>query len=266
MNSFIKLTFIISLTAIFISCKSKKEINSPDTGMILPKIENSKNSETWVAVFFGKLPCADCSGINTQITLNKDLTYSMIRTYQDKKGSFKNFGKFEWNEKGTEINLHNINEGGAFQHYIFQDDKLILLSPQGEIFEKEDMESVILKKINTDFELTGKYWKLIELNGNLIDYNSEIPTEAHILFNPDGTFSGSLSCNRISGTFSTENNFNIKFSQLIMTKKLCIDMSIENELVKIFNTTDNYSIKDNQLSISRARMTPLARFEVVYMN
>lgn len=35
--------------------------------------------------FVGMLPCADCPGIDTRITLNADGTFELLETYQDRK-------------------------------------------------------------------------------------------------------------------------------------------------------------------------------------
>ena len=47
------------------------------------------------------------------------------------------------------------------------------------------------------------------------------------------------------------------------TLKACPDMEIEAQLVKVLETVDNYSIKGGVLSLNRAKMASLARFEMV---
>jgi len=45
-------------------------------------------------------------------------------------------------------------------------------------------------------------------------------------------------------------------------------MEIEEELKKVIEMADNYSLSEDgkYLSLNRARMAPLARFEVVYLD
>ena len=47
----------------------------------------------------------------------------------------------------------------------------------------------------------------------------------------------------------------------------CLNMEIENELKRALEMADNYSLTADgkYLSLNRARMAPLARFEVVYL-
>jgi len=58
--------------------------------------DNSSNALDWPGTYTGLVPCADCNGIETSITLNKELIYSIKTTYlgkkeaavTEKKGSF----------------------------------------------------------------------------------------------------------------------------------------------------------------------------------
>jgi len=47
----------------------------------------------------------------------------------------------------------------------------------------------------------------------------------------------------------------------------CLNMEIEDELKRALEMADNYSLSSDGkfLSLNRARMAPLARFEVVYL-
>ena len=40
----------------------------------------------------------------------------------------------------------------------------------------------------------------------------------------------------------------------------------ESKLLKAINSTDNYTIKNNRLSLNVGKRAPLAVFEAVYMN
>ena len=44
----------------------------------------------------------------------------------------------------------------------------------------------------------------------------------------------------------------------------CPDMSMENQFIEVLGRADNYSILGDKLSLNKARMAPLARFEAVY--
>jgi heat shock protein HslJ len=119
-----------------------------------------------------------------------------------------------------------------------------------------------------DIDLCNKYWKLVELNGKPVKYEG-IPSEAHISFKTDGMVTGSFSCNTFSGAYSVKKGAanRIRLTGLVSTQKMCINMSIEDELRRVLNMTDSYNLNDGkELILNRARMAPLARFEAVYMN
>ena len=116
--------------------------------------------------------------------------------------------------------------------------------------------------------ITEKYWKLIELNGNPVVVNESMRREPSITLRNDGNrVSGHGGCNSLNGTFEIGQGDRIKFSQMVSTLMACINMEIENGLIKALEMADNYSLSADgkYLSLNRARMAPLARFEVVYI-
>jgi heat shock protein HslJ len=124
---------------------------------------------------------------------------------------------------------------------------------------------VAVKPEAADAGLTNKYWKLVELMGEPVTYPEGAANEAYISFKPDGKVNGSLGCNTFAGSYTEQLGTRIKFSQLVNTQKMCLDMTIETKLVQVLQTADSYNLTGNQLILNRARMAPLARFEVVYM-
>jgi len=115
-------------------------------------------------------------------------------------------------------------------------------------------------------ELTNKRWQLVEIMGRPVTYSSEDNRIAYIQFRADGTVSGSLSCNTFTGNYTANPEIlQIRFSNLVNTLKMCLDMEIENELSKVLQNADNYNVNGDKLTLNRARMAPLARFEAVYL-
>ena len=116
--------------------------------------------------------------------------------------------------------------------------------------------------VSTVDVLTGKSWNLIELLGNPVSINEH--NVAHLIFTAeDSLFSGSTGCNRISGTYQITAPGRITFSQAVSTRMMCIDMDTENKFLDAINTTDSYLVRNDTLTLSRARMVPLARFVAV---
>ena len=121
--------------------------------------------------------------------------------------------------------------------------------------------------VQNEKSITEKYWKLIELNGSPVSLGIG-QSEPHIILK-DGAehrFIGNGSCNNISGVYELGEYNRIKFSRGISTLMACPNMEIESGLLKALESADNYTLSDDgKLSLNRARMAPLARFEVVYL-
>ena len=86
------------LTLIFaISCTTKKEesVTTPEATEEFKDEHNAKNSLDYLGTYKGILPCADCEGIETTITLNKDETYTSTVKYLGKSSEeIKEIGDF----------------------------------------------------------------------------------------------------------------------------------------------------------------------------
>jgi len=108
--------------------------------------------------------------------------------------------------------------------------------------------------------LTNVRWKLVELNGRPVTF-PEHAKPAFILMQPDGTVSGNLGCNLFTGAYTLREGNRISFSKLANTQMMCIDMTVETEMIRVLQIADNYNLSENQLILNRARMAPLARFE-----
>ena len=129
-------------------------------------------------------------------------------------------------------------------------------------------EMVAVQSLQPD-GITEKYWKLIELNGAPVVLGENDKREPFILLKAEGSrVNGNTGCNTISGSYELDAAANrIKFTQMVTTQMMCLNMEIENNMKKVFESVDNYTVSPDgkYLSLNRARMAPLARFEVVYL-
>ena len=117
--------------------------------------------------------------------------------------------------------------------------------------------------------ITEKYWKLVEINGKPLVWSDDTKREPHIILkDKDSRVIGNGGCNTLSGSYEIDSAANrIKFSQMVSTMMVCLNMEVENELKRALEMADNYSLSADgkYLSLNRARMAPLVRFEVVYL-
>ncbi len=117
----------------------------------------------------------------------------------------------------------------------------------------------------TVISLAGTEWRLIELMGSPIPATMTTMNEVTLQFTKDGNrVSGFSGCNTYGGGYTTPEPTKISFSQMLSTMKACpSNMDLESAYLKMLREVDNYAIKGNVLSLNKAKMAPMARFEAI---
>jgi len=106
---------------------------------------NSANSLDVEGTYKGILPCANCEGIETEIALNKDLTFVKKSKYLGKDNKvFEENGSFSWNPAGNTITLSGIKN--APNQYFVGENKLQQLDMEGRKITGDLAEKYILTK------------------------------------------------------------------------------------------------------------------------
>lgn len=104
--------------------KTSTAPSEPMTSKV-PDLHTSQNSLDWAGVYEGVLPCADCPGIKTRLTLNSDGTYERVMQYMERQGAGQTVrGRFIWQASGNAITL---DEHGGGQQYSVGEGRLTLL-------------------------------------------------------------------------------------------------------------------------------------------
>ena len=118
-------------------------------------------------------------------------------------------------------------------------------------------------------DIVEKYWKLVELNGSPVVFDDSLNRNAFLILKAeDNRVNANGGCNTLSGTYELDRaTMRIRFSQMISTMIACLDMEVEEGLKRAFEMADNYAVSPDGkfLSLNRARMAPLARFELDYL-
>lgn len=256
--------------AAFSACNSGKRTSQAREGESIAMGDNSRNALDWAGVYKGLLPCADCAGIQVEIRLNDDLTYERVMTYLGKEDNhYPDNGRFEWDEAGSRIKLMNADSPDAANNwFLVGENRLIVLDMEGNRIESNfPSETYVFGKIDLDYVITEKYWKLIELGGKEIASAPEGQSrEAHfILKNEDSKVTGNTGCNVMNGTYELSEETNgIRFSPFATTRMACIGVEYEQDYLKAFETSDNYTVQNDTLTLSNGETT-LARFVAVYL-
>lgn len=250
--------------------KKDSTIQTPDTA------HNSANSLDWQGTYKGTVPCADCEGVETTITIDADSNYVISTQYLGKKkskGTDKK-GRFSWNKEGSVITLEGIKN--APSQYQVGENMLIQLDIQGKKITGDNAALYQLIKqpaaaratsakteTTANAPLTGTYWKLTELMGKKVEAGTGTKEMFAKFDDARKRINGNGGCNNFFGTYETVNDYKIKFSKMGSTKMACPKMELERDFLNVLEKADSYIIKDNKLQLLKARMAPLAIFEAV---
>lgn len=143
-----KLFFAVALFGIMASCtggQKKTDTQQQDSTRLAADMHTSEIAIDYYGTYEGTLPCADCEGIKTKLTINEDNTFVLNSEYLGKKD-----GKFE--DKGSYI-IENGNvlvtqdETGEQKYYQIQEGSLAMLDADKKMIQGELAPNYILKKI-----------------------------------------------------------------------------------------------------------------------
>lgn len=265
-----KRLFIILTAAVMIfpGCRTQNKTTSADTGLTrIIDIEYGDNSSAtldWSGTYEGILPCADCGGIITTIVLNEDLTYSRTMLYKGKGGNpFTDSGKFSWDKQGRSILLEGANSGN--DRFLVGENMLAMLDRDGNRITGELADKYILSKKTTGLSgdhLSGKTWKLIELNGHPVSVETEGGNGIFMIFDPAGQrIHGFGGCNQYSGSYELTEGNRVSFEGILATRLACPELSTEQAFFDALQQADAYAANEERLQLNQGRGLRLAVFE-----
>jgi uncharacterized lipoprotein NlpE involved in copper resistance/heat shock protein HslJ len=291
----IKAFLLISCTIFFVSCQkqAKRVTTSQETAKKLHDSSSKKVALNLLeGLYKGILPCADCEGIETQICLNENKTYT-VKTHYLGKGDkvFEQKGTFTI--KGSTIFLHDFENapnqflveknklrqldisgkkitGNLANNYVLTKQKKLIDDVENPNLDKttvklnDRMEAkTIVKSVNPAIgkvTLAGTTWKLVQLNG--VKCKAKDSKKYFIKLNSkDGRFTTYAGCNTIGGNYVMPSAFAISFSNTMATMMACKNMDIERHFSKMLGDVDSYVLKDTILQLKKGKKEVLATFE-----
>lgn len=115
-----------------------------DSTAATPDMHTSENALDWSGAYEGVIPCADCPGIETKLTLNQDKTFELSVLYQDReKQPTLTKGAFSFDESGSIITL---DQNGNNTSYKVKEGCLAMLDADGKEIEGGLKANYILNK------------------------------------------------------------------------------------------------------------------------
>lgn len=249
-------TFVLLFGTIANSSCNNKVISENNNAFV--DEHTAQNSLDWAGNYFGVLPCADCEGIETSLTIHEDLSYELTTRYLGKADQTINSQKGIFSWEGNNIKLDGIKPSESSPYYKIEEQRIKLLDLEGKEITGEMATLYILQKTGNP-NVESKKWKLVELNGKPIESTAE--THFLILDPKSGMAHTKANCNTIKVRYRITNEFVIRFEQGISTLMACPDKT-EDEYLKVLNAVDNLSSDGSRLTLNKARMAPLAVFEL----
>jgi copper homeostasis protein (lipoprotein) len=216
---------------------------------------NSVNSLDWNGTYKGTMPCNDCTGIETELTLTLNQDYTLKTNHQGKIGKVKEEkGSFTWNGTGSVVTLSGIKNPP--NQYFVGENRLLQLDVYGNKITGSGGDMYILIKqmppvIPSPIKL-GDNWELNFIANSPITFQELYPNKKPtIRFDSiNNLVSGNTSCNNFAGKL-TVNGDKINFaSPLAMTKMACLDGKVngENLFMETLQKVNTYAVSDSSLN------------------
>lgn len=125
--------------------KTTDTIKQPETDTAFQDAHTSQNSLDWFGTYEATLPCADCPGIKTTVTLNKDETFTYVSEYLERDTKIEEKGKIMWHDNGSVVHLKGKDIDTKLKVI---ENGLIALDQEGKVIDGPLKEHYNFKKIN----------------------------------------------------------------------------------------------------------------------
>lgn len=105
--------------------------------------DTSENALDWSGTYTAVVPCADCPGIKTDVTLNKDKTFTLNEEYLERNVKNQDKGSFGWDVSGKVITLKGKNSS---YKYRVGENTLTQLDMSGQPIDGPNKDLYVFKK------------------------------------------------------------------------------------------------------------------------
>ncbi|WP_291855787.1 META domain-containing protein [Marinilabilia sp.] len=243
-----------------ISCSKKT------SGKVTSTNESEQIEEDMTGVYTGLLPCIDCPGIETTITVNPDNSYEISQVYTEKDSvPFISSGLIKKSEKEN-IWVFKSRYNETF--YQFEDSVLRMLNNnQQEVDELLEQHYILKKKESEKNKLllsqfVNKEWALKQLSGKTID-SKDGERKPHVIFDAEeDRVHGYAGCNSFFGDYQVEDDGTVRFENIASTKMYCSEkMEMETAFLQALQNCDKLSVDNNTMQLMDAENKVIAVFK-----
>jgi uncharacterized lipoprotein NlpE involved in copper resistance len=101
-------------------------------------------------VFYGFLPCKDCNGIKTTLSLKQKNNYLLVtQPARESSREYYEKGKYSWNDENHTVVLTPHKESTTRQYHIENGETLIQLNSDGTRITDDQADNYILRRSDT---------------------------------------------------------------------------------------------------------------------
>lgn len=144
--------FYFCLAAISLSACNQTSKNSQHTAAdsvthetaAADNAHTSQNSLDWPGTYEATIPCADCEGIKTNITLKSNNTFTIVSEYINKNTKVEDTGKVMWHDNGTVVHLTGKETNIKLK---VEENKLIGLDQEGHEIDGPNAHLYVYNKV-----------------------------------------------------------------------------------------------------------------------
>ena len=164
--------------------------------------DSSATSLDWEGVYRGVVPCADCEGIATTITLRRDGSYHLEAVYQGRSvAAFEQQGKFGWDPTGGVIALDGLRDRPS--RFLVGEGYLLQLDMAGKRIDGPLADRYRLSKLVSPPPpatpaLIGAAWRLVELFGKPVTPAAGAQSPSILFLEAGHRTEGYGGCNRFN--------------------------------------------------------------------
>ncbi len=212
--------------------------------------DTSANSLDWEGSYEGTLPCADCEGIATTISLSRDGRFVKVYRYLGKsEQEYRQEGSFAWNQAGNTIALSGIED--APNQYLVGENQLFHLDQAGNRITGELAANYVLKKVvaKTDHPLLDAKWVLTDMEKFPDeDWN---PGEIFVFLEEESSrLHGFGGCNNFFGVYDLKTGDRLELGKVGRTQKYCEgEMQVENFFFAYLEQVRHYRLEGDTLEL-----------------
>ncbi|MGC9387201.1 MAG: copper resistance protein NlpE N-terminal domain-containing protein [Hydrogenovibrio sp.] len=129
--------------------------------------DSSQEALDWAGRYIGRLPCADCEAIDTELILQPQGEYRLKMRYIGRSDDwFTETGTFAWDKGGQVIQLQPLE--GQGRAFFVGENLLWSLDANGNRIEGALADLYKLQKSAMATDVTAHPWRLTELNGQAL--------------------------------------------------------------------------------------------------